>query len=72
MRGGKVCPIMYAYEMCVRACVRVRKRPGPLVSMCACEMRLSACETQQPFQRERRGWGGSNENESTNGTQTFM
>lgn len=37
--------------------------------MCAYEMRLSACETQKPIQRER---GGSTENESTNGTQTFM
>lgn len=42
--------------------------PGLSVSMCAYEMRLSACETLQPIQRER----GSTVNGSSNGTQTFM
>ena len=47
---------MYAYaaSACVRACMRAREMMSR--SVCACEMRLSACETRRPIQREgRRG-----------------
>ena len=47
---------MYAYaaRACVRACMRAREMMSR--SVCACEMRLSACETRRPIQREgRRG-----------------